>query len=120
MDWDKYQTNYPVTLVLDRYGGVYSGGIWLAFEADPHAIPEAIWGGDGECMEFWEHHDSIRLPIGKGASPEEAILSLAGETRHAEVVRNGLNPLIQCDSCGYWHSAAENPVRHLRARKASI
>lgn len=30
---------YPLTIIKDRYSGVYSGGKWLAFNLDPEEIP---------------------------------------------------------------------------------
>ena len=66
---------YPLTVVVDRYMGVYSEGIFLAFNMKPHEVPEALSGGDDEAAEFWlEEHD---YPIGKGYSMTDAILDLA-------------------------------------------
>jgi hypothetical protein len=67
---------YPVTIVMDRYNGIYSNGIWLAFNLDPCDIPDEIGGDDPTEMIFWREHDETKLPIGKGATPDEAIEDL--------------------------------------------
>jgi len=64
---------YPVTIVLDRYTGSYSEGIWLAFNKEPEDIPEGIFESDVLCFEFWQDYQGI---VGKGSSPEEALKDL--------------------------------------------
>jgi len=39
-----------ITVIVDRYGGYYSGGVFTAW---PGEVPEAVDDGDIECMEFW-------------------------------------------------------------------
>lgn len=67
---------YPVTIISDRYGGTYSGAPWLAFNLDPEDIPEDVSGDDVECMMFWEWHRQEDLPVGRGATPDEALQDL--------------------------------------------
>lgn len=67
---------YPCTIVNDRYSGAYSGALWLAFACDPDAIPKAIGASDPEESNFWETHDQLKEPIGKGATPDEALAHL--------------------------------------------
>jgi hypothetical protein len=67
---------YPVTIVMDRYNGTYSGALWLAFNLDPPGIPDAIGGGDPEECLYWRVHNDNELPIGKGATPDAAINDL--------------------------------------------
>jgi hypothetical protein len=44
---------YPVTIVRTRYGGVYEGGEWAAFFCEPQTVPEAAFGDDVECADWW-------------------------------------------------------------------
>lgn len=64
---------YPTTIVNDRYGGTYSHAAWLAFPIDFYSVPEEIDGEDGECMWFW---DKYKEPVGRGATPNEAVADL--------------------------------------------
>lgn len=75
---------YPVTIVMDRYNGAYSGAKWLAFERDPGGIPDAIGGGDTSEMDFWDptyagkeriDTDETKL-IGRGDTPDLALADL--------------------------------------------
>ena len=60
---------YPLTIVSDRYGGVYSGASFTAWPLDWLQVPEDIDGCDPECSDFWSSFKGI---CGKGASPQEA------------------------------------------------
>lgn len=62
---------YPVTIIMDRYSGTYSGAYWLAFNLDYNEIPDAVCGSDIECLNFWEN-EGKNMVVGKGACPEEA------------------------------------------------
>jgi hypothetical protein len=64
----------PVTILLDRYGGTYSNGRWLAFPCDPDEVPEAVWDEDIPCMTWWK--EAGDFPIGRGRSPNDAYLDL--------------------------------------------
>lgn len=35
-------TRWPTTVVRDRYGGVYSGGTWVAFPLRSESVPSAV------------------------------------------------------------------------------
>ncbi|WP_394829344.1 hypothetical protein [Pendulispora albinea] len=67
--WLKH--HWPTVITCDRYGGVYSGAAWIAFPLE--CIPEAAEGDDNDCAEFWQNYDE---PVGKGATPDEALSSL--------------------------------------------
>ena len=69
--WNK--NNYPTTIIFDRYGSTYSGGIWLAFPCLFDHIPDEVEGDDGECSTFWNSYDKA---VGKGNTPQEAFDSL--------------------------------------------
>jgi len=62
---------YPVVIVKDRYGGVYSDGKWVAFN-EPN-VPENAQGSDTEASEFY--HDYTKH-YGKGDTPNEALKDL--------------------------------------------
>lgn len=64
---------YPCVIVMDRYQGTYSGGLWIAFQKYPNSLPDAIGGDDGDEARFYANHDDVRdFPIGRGNSPESA------------------------------------------------
>ena len=64
---------YPLTVVAYRYGGVYSGGRFTAWNLDPCDVPEAPWGDDGEASEFWWAGGVDGFIVGVGSTPKEAI-----------------------------------------------
>lgn len=67
---EKYSDyKYPLTIIADRYTGVYSGGEFTAWPLDYWDIPDGPESGDVECQEFWENYDGI---VGRGATIQEA------------------------------------------------
>ena len=64
---------YPLTIIKDRYQGTYSGGKFTAWNLKHFDVPEAIQGDDLTASVFWQYDDFI---VGKGDTPEEAILDL--------------------------------------------
>lgn len=79
---------YPLTLIKSRYGGVYEGGKFCAFNADLTDIIDST-GSDLECSEFFTNVNFGKLKddlgeiivCGKGATPEEAINSLENKLK---------------------------------------
>ncbi len=67
---------YPLTIVMDRYTGTYSGGKWLAFNLKTEDIPEGISYSDCPCAEFWHNNE---IPVGLGLTPEDAIKHLVDQ-----------------------------------------
>jgi len=67
-------TLYPLVVINDRYNGVYSGAQWTAWEDYPDAIPEAVFGDDDSCFDFWLGANKDN--IGFGDTPEQAIQDL--------------------------------------------
>ena len=65
---------WPLTIVYDRYNGVYSGAKWTAWPDYPDTIPEDINSDDVSCDSFWLHAD--KSSIGIGDTPEEAVRDL--------------------------------------------
>ena len=64
---------YPITVVHDRYDGIYSGGKWIAWNLEPYEIREESQADDTVCMFFWHN---CKEPYGRGDTPEEAIEDL--------------------------------------------
>lgn len=67
---------YPVTVVMDRYSGVYSGAKWLALNIDAQALPDEIGADDPTEEHFWREHKDELFPIGRGETPDKAIEDL--------------------------------------------
>lgn len=65
---------YPLTIVLDRYHGEYSGGRFTAWNTYYHDLPGHIDADDCTCAEFWA--DCASGPVGKGNTPNQAIQDL--------------------------------------------
>ncbi len=69
-DGEAYDNVYPLTIVADRYCGVYSGAAFTAWNKDPNELPDDIAGGDRSCASFWR--DADRNEMGFGDTPGEA------------------------------------------------
>jgi hypothetical protein len=65
---------YPLTIVSDRYSGVYSGGNYLAFNLDFDEIPEEINDSDLPCSKWW--NENKKFIVGKGESITDAVFDL--------------------------------------------
>lgn len=72
---------YPLTLVRDRYNGVYSGGSWLAYNKHPWEVEDGDeFADDVSCMDFWEYPErNHNHKIGVGYSKDEAISNLSNK-----------------------------------------
>ena len=75
---------YPCTIVLDRYSGAYSGGIWTAWPLEWWEIPNEISESDTPCRVWWDANR--KLKIGKGSSPDEALSDLLKKFKVAEAL----------------------------------
>jgi hypothetical protein len=75
------ESNWPSTLVRDRYGGVYSGGQWIAWPLLPADVPVATSGDDVPCLHFWRDAALGDTPVGKGSTPESALKALEALVR---------------------------------------
>lgn len=84
---EKRNSIYPLTIVADRYSGVYSGGNFLAFNMNAYGVGKLpIDAGDCACADFWrtEANDYV---IGKGDTPDEAIFDLVNKLKGNEIER---------------------------------
>ena len=69
---------YPLTIVEDRYTGVYSGGIYTAWHLAPYEVPKEIDDDDVVCRLFWYKvsDKEVSYPVGVGNTIKEAIEDL--------------------------------------------
>ena len=74
---------YPLTIILDRYCGAYSGGCFTAWNMDYYEIPTEPEEDDVSCMMFWSTTDIV---VGRGKMPQEAVDDL---TRRLEALKDG-------------------------------
>lgn len=65
---------YPLTIVYDRYSGVYSRGTFTAWPLESYNVPDAIHQDDVSCWDFWDV--APREYIGFGRTPDEAYQDL--------------------------------------------
>lgn len=61
---------WPLTIISDRYDGVYSGGKWTAWNMNHWDISDMVSGDDMDCPDFFS---TPNLIYGRGETPEEAI-----------------------------------------------
>lgn len=74
---DIFNAIYPLTIVADKYGGVYSGGKFLAFNCLPNEVPKDINEDFPYCRNFWmSRRTSYEPKTGKGQTVEEAVENL--------------------------------------------
>ena len=64
---------YPLTIIRDRYNGIYSGNDWIAFPLRIDEIPTAVNSYDEECVAFWGNYAE---PYGLGDTPDAAFSDL--------------------------------------------
>lgn len=64
---------YPCTIIRDRYGGVYSGGEWLAWPLPEDEVPEGPSDSDVACANFW---GLSMEAVGRGINPSDAYQDL--------------------------------------------
>ena len=68
---------YPLCVLMDRYGGVYSNGKWTAWVNGIDYIPDGVFSDDVECMTTWRNLQRERREgktiYGVGNTPEEAL-----------------------------------------------
>lgn len=68
---NEYDEIYPLTIVRDRYNGVYSGGKYLAWHCEPYEVPDVIFSDDVSCSYYWGNVNPYL--VGKGDTPKEAL-----------------------------------------------
>lgn len=44
---------YPLTIIVDRYKGAYSEGLFTVWNEYPENIPTDIYSDDCTCHDFW-------------------------------------------------------------------
>jgi len=75
---DVHKNMYPLTIVMDRYTGVYSGGKFTAWNLDLDEVPEEICQDDDSASEFFDdvRYGRRHLIYGIGETPDEAVVDL--------------------------------------------
>lgn len=81
MVWNKRSNPLrPITIISSRYRGVYEGAKFLAFNLNFFEIPDAVYGDDISCCD-WFCEESVNYQIGKGSTPDEAYNDLLNITK---------------------------------------
>lgn len=85
---------YPLTVVMDRYSGIYSGGYFIAWNKYFDEVPTDIHGDDCTALNFWENYrkksDSLKdghEMVGFGETAEAAIKDLIAKQMQKGVYR---------------------------------
>lgn len=79
MDMQKiYDDIYPLTVVMDRYSGVYSGGAFTAWNLDVCDVPYQICSGDNAAMAIFDDlkNGDTGIVYGAGSTPDAAVKDL--------------------------------------------
>jgi len=79
VDWKVFNnidTIYPLTIIADRYSGVYSGGEYTAWPGDEEDIPDEVSMDDVTCAHEWGVIKSERQHVGIGCTPSVALVDL--------------------------------------------
>ena len=64
---------YPMTIIKDRYSGMYSHGKYTAWNVEFDEMPKEIIGGDEVCENFWWENDVYeKYIVGLGDTPKDA------------------------------------------------
>lgn len=81
---NRYDEIYPLTIVMDRYNGTYSGAQFTAWNKYFDEVPPEIDGSDVPCMHFWSKAD--RSTIGFGSDPTAAYNNLLAKMQAVDVL----------------------------------
>ncbi len=79
VNWDVFNhidTVYPLTIKVDRYSGVYSGGEYTAWPCNEAEIPDEVFMDDVSCAHEWGVIKSERQHVGIGCTPSVALVDL--------------------------------------------
>jgi len=79
VDWKVFNnidTIYPLTIIADRYSGVYSGGEYTAWPGDEEDIPDEVSMDGVTCAHEWGVIKSERQHVGIGCTPSVALVDL--------------------------------------------
>lgn len=97
---------YPVFIVIDRYGGTYSGGAYTAWNICMDDIPSQIFGDDVTCGCWWgQYRDILKnnpnniFKVGFGDTPTEALNDLANRLHSKYPDAPEYDPDITHDNC---------------------
>lgn len=66
---------WPCTVVFDRYGGSYSGGVWTAWNLESNDVPYEIHSDNVTVHRFFLYA-SEKPVYGRGKTAQEAVNDL--------------------------------------------
>ena len=93
---------WPVTITRARYGGTYSGSRWHAWALRPDEVPDAAYGSDTVCAQFW----------GFGLEPREGSVWDEGDPSDADLCdfRGSMKAThSECKADEYLIGTGDNP-----------
>lgn len=70
---------YPVT-IINKSDPDPNGADWLAFQSFADEVPKESYQY-GKEEKFWKDHDDLKLPVGKGKTPDEALEDLKAKAK---------------------------------------
>jgi len=75
------QIPIELTIIKDRYGGMYSGGRYTAWNIPFTEIPKSVDGCDIDCENFWRVYlvlkpKKYQMIVGFGNTPQSALEDL--------------------------------------------
>lgn len=88
-----YDYIFPLTIVKDRYMGVYSGGLFTAWNMYSECVPEEIGDDDCTAFDFW-NNDSKAYIIGIGKTPDEAVHDLYLKLKRRDKDENNTGKVV--------------------------
>lgn len=75
-------SQYPLTIVADRYSGTYSQGLFVAWPCHPEDVPYQSQSDDCSCADFWAQASGSGWLYGVGDSVGEAHFNLVDKFRN--------------------------------------
>ena len=81
--------SWAKTIIPARYGGVYEGGRWLAFDCEYDEVPSWVYGDDIACASWFGDNTE---PVGRGDTPAAALVDLETQLREAGETTAGMFP----------------------------
>lgn len=80
---------YPLTIINDRYGGVYSGGKYTAWNLYYNQIPDGVDGDDISCSNFWEANKQNEIyVVGLGKTINKSLQDLCLKLKNKNLYKS--------------------------------
>lgn len=113
VNWDAFNhidTIYPLTIIADRYSGVYSGGKYTAWPGDEEDVPDEVSMDDVSCAHEWGVIKTERQHVGIGCTPSVALVDLFLK-QHSIFVEDYLTTVKPVDDGISITSLNERPIK---------